>query len=364
MQKITSFICLLAGAQGLLFSLALILSGMHKKKPHLFLGIILAVCSIELLNAAVMPLGYHRQPNAFPFWIFGSYLLIPPSLAIFLELNTAPGYTVSRRHWLLFVPAMIEVLTEVVVFYMRQFTGADIALAQTRVWSFFTEILPLGWTIAVLIRHWVWIQQSTQTDAAPNRSRLVKQYAFLLLFTVLTMLWAADSLLHFQVYPVIEVLLCAALFLLGYIVYFIPTFFETPAVIAAKTSPPAFSQYNDQLEWQRLRQLFEVEKRHRQPRLTLEEVAAELSLPARYVSGLINQQSQTNFTTFVNTYRVKEVIERIRDPRENHKTLLGLALDSGFNSKSSFNQLFKTITGETPSVYLAKQKAGTAVKEL
>jgi AraC-like DNA-binding protein len=49
---------------------------------------------------------------------------------------------------------------------------------------------------------------------------------------------------------------------------------------------------------------------------------------------------------------VKEVIERMANPSEKHKSLLGIALDAGFNSKSSFNQVFKQHTGKTPSEYL------------
>jgi AraC-like DNA-binding protein len=45
-------------------------------------------------------------------------------------------------------------------------------------------------------------------------------------------------------------------------------------------------------------------------------------------------------------------MRKMEDPAEQHKTLLALALESGFNSKSSFNQVFKSLTGQSPSEYL------------
>jgi AraC-like DNA-binding protein len=97
---------------------------------------------------------------------------------------------------------------------------------------------------------------------------------------------------------------------------------------------------------------FVEQKLHRQPKLSLEELAGQLKLPERYVSHLINVYHHGNFHNYVNGWRVKEVIEKINDPAEQHKTLLALALEAGFNSKSSFNQIFKSHTGRTPSEVL------------
>ena len=58
-----------------------------------------------------------------------------------------------------------------------------------------------------------------------------------------------------------------------------------------------------------------------------------------------------NFYDFVNDYRVEEIKQKLADPAQNQYTLNALAFDCGFNSKSTFNELFKKNTGKTPKEY-------------
>jgi AraC-like DNA-binding protein len=94
--------------------------------------------------------------------------------------------------------------------------------------------------------------------------------------------------------------------------------------------------------------------------LTIHDLASQTGIPRHYITQLLNEKHGRNFFTFINEYRVKEVIERFSDPRFNHYTILAIALDSGFNSKTTFNSIFKTQTGLTPSQYREKM---TGIKE-
>jgi AraC-like DNA-binding protein len=64
-----------------------------------------------------------------------------------------------------------------------------------------------------------------------------------------------------------------------------------------------------------------------------------------------------NFYNLVNEYRIKEVKDRLKSDKYKRLTILAIAYDSGFNSKSSFNTIFKEKTGQTPSEYLATLNA-------
>jgi len=86
-------------------------------------------------------------------------------------------------------------------------------------------------------------------------------------------------------------------------------------------------------------------------KLSLKEVAEYLNISVNHLSQVINEQLGKNFFDFVNGYRVEEVKRRFADSDNEQYTLLALAYDSGFNSKSSFNSIFKKITGLTPSQY-------------
>jgi len=98
----------------------------------------------------------------------------------------------------------------------------------------------------------------------------------------------------------------------------------------------------------------ETEKPYLEPKLTLSSLADELEISANHLSQVINQYEEKNFFDFVNSYRVEEYKERATDPAYQNFSILAIALDSGFNSKSSFNQVFKKFTGKTPSQYLSE----------
>jgi AraC-like DNA-binding protein len=104
--------------------------------------------------------------------------------------------------------------------------------------------------------------------------------------------------------------------------------------------------YHDQL----LR-LMEEEKLHRDSKLSLKHLAIRMSISENNLSQLINERLNKNFYDFVNEYRVSDVKKMIENPKFAHYSLLGMAMECGFNSKSSFNSIFKQQTGMTPSEF-------------
>ena len=100
--------------------------------------------------------------------------------------------------------------------------------------------------------------------------------------------------------------------------------------------------------------LMQKEKPYLEPKLSLGQLAEMLGVAANKLSQVINQYEEKNFYDFVNGYRVQEFIVRAQSESNKNLNLLGIAYGSGFNSKSSFNQVFKKIMGETPSAYLKR----------
>jgi AraC-like DNA-binding protein len=85
--------------------------------------------------------------------------------------------------------------------------------------------------------------------------------------------------------------------------------------------------------------------------LSITELSSRLGVHANYLSQIINQKEKKNFYDFVNTYRFEEFKRLIAQQKNQQYTLLSLAFDCGFSSKSSFNRYFKKATGQTPSAY-------------
>ncbi len=87
------------------------------------------------------------------------------------------------------------------------------------------------------------------------------------------------------------------------------------------------------------------------PELTLSQLAGDLGISSHFLSQVINEKFGLNFFDFINSYRVEEFKERTADPKYSNFSLLGIALECGFNSKSAFNRIFKQKTGLTPSQF-------------
>jgi AraC-like DNA-binding protein len=74
-------------------------------------------------------------------------------------------------------------------------------------------------------------------------------------------------------------------------------------------------------------------------------------LSTHHLSQLLNQQLHITFYDYINQYRLEEVKQALWDPQEDHLTILALAFEAWFKSKSVFNEAFKKYTGITPSAY-------------
>ena len=95
----------------------------------------------------------------------------------------------------------------------------------------------------------------------------------------------------------------------------------------------------------------ETEKPYLTPALTLEKLAGQLRIQPRLLSNIINRHFDCNFFEFINSYRVEEAKRMLADNNHADKTMLDIMLDVGFNSKATFNTLFKKKVGMTPSEY-------------
>lgn len=100
---------------------------------------------------------------------------------------------------------------------------------------------------------------------------------------------------------------------------------------------------------EKLTSLMEDEKVYLKSDLSLNHLAESLAISERDVSLVINRHTNQNFASFVNKYRIDEAKKKL-DSNGSEK-ILAIALDVGFNNLTSFNQAFKTITGQTPSEF-------------
>jgi len=101
----------------------------------------------------------------------------------------------------------------------------------------------------------------------------------------------------------------------------------------------------------KLYRAMEEEKVYLRPQLSMQELANKIGVPSYLLSHVLKIYFATNFSDFVNRYRVQAVVEKLQNPYYNRFNIVVLAYESGFNSKATFHRVFKDLTGKTPIEY-------------
>lgn len=127
---------------------------------------------------------------------------------------------------------------------------------------------------------------------------------------------------------------------------------EIPYSSKRKYKKPSLKAEESEEYYIRLQQYIAKEKPFLQASLTLRELAEMIDVHPNSLSELLNERMGVNFSAYINHYRVERFKEIAKLPENAHLSLLGLAYECGFNSKTVFNTFFKKETGMTPKQYL------------
>ena len=95
---------------------------------------------------------------------------------------------------------------------------------------------------------------------------------------------------------------------------------------------------------------------YRDPEISLTGLSEEIGLPVNLVSYAINNAFQKNFRKLINDYRIEDVKAKMSNPKFQHLSILGIALECGFNSEASFYRVFKKTTGKSPKEFIEDTK--------
>jgi len=111
----------------------------------------------------------------------------------------------------------------------------------------------------------------------------------------------------------------------------------------------------------RMEEAMQSKKLYLEPEFTLPMLAEAVQAPSYHLSQVLSERIQKNFYEYINAYRVEEAKRMLLDPTKKHYTVLAIAYDSGFNSKTTFNKVFKRFTGQTPTEFVASQTTAGAI---
>ncbi len=181
---------------------------------------------------------------------------------------------------------------------------------------------------------------------------------YLLLYLVLVGVLTFANSFQIQIDYTMLFITSFSLYSIGYVAISHPEIFKGTKEIEATESfenniaPPKNGNKFPELK-EKLLNYMETNKPYLKSDLKLSELADSLSVPYYQLSQLINKEFSVNFYDFINKYRVEEAKKLLIEDARNYK-ILAIAFEVGFNSKATFNRVFKNVTDLTPSEFKEK----------
>ena len=347
-------------AQGLFAALILSTSKVNKVANR-FLSLLLLSFSLWLIDSFYKVAEVYQQDPEFYFQPIFYSLAFGPLIFFYVKSITNSSFQFSKKDWIHFVP----VLLQAGLYWFLTFQSYPYKL-----WFWETIHFPityglefnltlismaiyLGFSIRLLVRYQKWLENQFSEFSKIHLNWLK---ILLTIMLVLCVFWSVDLILRYlfdiyHVYNFSEISLGFVVLLLAYGGIRQSNISQVNFEIKEKKSNAVVEELDVNL-LEKIKARMTKEKDYLNPTLSLKEFSQNLNTPSRTISKHINQGLGISFVDFVNQYRVEELKAKIDSGQLEQFTLLSLALESGFNSKSSFNRIFKKLTKMSPSEYV------------
>ena len=361
-------IILMALLHGLLLAAILLCNKTLKSKSNKYLVIsILGVCiilSYELIY-------WLELENSIPLWVLYLPLYlrttIPVGIFYFVIFLLNPKHKLSGFEKLGFAFITIEILLALVQIPLdisassiEQTENNEFTIA---ILSWFLNIiasvilLPLALKRVNRYQKFLYDNYST-TD----RKSLRWLQIFLIVLLIVTFI-SMVSFIQFVIgdwtggeltFTILTLCLMMMLFWIGYFLILQYKWFEIAPLKSESKEQVSTSHKlssNTQHYYKQLIRLLKDENVYEDVSLTLDSLAEQLQISSGYLSQIIKENEKKNFFEFINSYRIASVKQKLLHKDYDNYTIMGVAMESGFSSKSTFNAVFKKITSETPSAF-------------
>jgi len=340
--------------------------GKVNRSANRFLAVALAVVALWIARVLAIDIRLEKYLAHWD-WLPMQFLLALGPLIYFYVLKiTRPDYKFRLKDLLHFSPLLLEIgvlMTEIIE---SNQTGRS--TYNTASFQHLNPVLQLLIFISLI----VYLYKSYQLienfyrrlrPVMMDRSRLEFRWLRRLLVAtavlwVLWMVYAAIDFLGYSNQPGIHSYYPVYIFFAAIMIWTAAAAFLKPQaallVQPATVKAPLSNELKQKGTW--LKRMMVDNRYHQDPDLSLNSLAEKLNLGPHELSRIINTAVKKSFNDFINEYRIIDVISKMQDPAYDHITLLGIAYDSGFNSKSAFHRVFKARTGKSPAEYKTQLK--------
>ncbi len=393
--SLKSSILLIFFLHGIVFSTLLLIKGLQtKNKSSLWLSLYTILCSLYIAPFMLGYAGwYSQQPyrNILFYIPFQQLFLIPPVLYFYFKTLLDKSFQFSIKEHIHFIPATIYLVYSIVIFITdkvilnKDYFYAD---GEDKDFSSWYQIAGLFSLIYYLIQslktyyQYKTITYNVLSFADSIMFKWAKRFliAFLILISIRVLFFIVnpewDEFGRKFWYYVCFSILFYYMSISGYTnsILSLTSFKDSPVnsdkaikfelANNIETADPLTSSNNQKLEeneipdldtWKgKIENLMVVDKMYENPELVISDLGNLLGTHSKKISQVINQGFNMNFNDFVNHHRITAVLQKIEKGEHSVQTLLSLAYECGFNSKSTFNRAFKRATSLNPREYIEK----------
>ena len=364
---------------GLLFSLVLLRRGIfHENQSQKWLSFLLFLCAMYIAPYMLGYAGWYSRTATREILFFVPFmqvLVIGPVVYFYVQSLLKPDFQFQNKDWWHFAPGILYLLYSLVIFISDKFIFeefyfyADGRDKDLKTWYQLLGLTSMISYLFVCLRMYLRYKKSIFDVVSFAESVLYRWIQnFLIAFLTLLVL----RIIFFFTNPQWEefgsqfwyFLSFSAVFLYisinGYAHSLTSESFaiqRIPTPIPDYPSSKSVSKKEDIDNWKsKIETLMNTQSIYQNPQLTLTDVAEALGTNSKMISNVINQGFQMNFNDFINYHRIEAIKKKIGNGEHLKSTLLGLAIDCGFNSKATFNRAFKKSTSLTPKDYISQLK--------
>jgi AraC-like DNA-binding protein len=326
-----------------------------------------------------------NRNNGYPFpWLVSisvpSILLVGPTLWLYIKSITTEGFRLKGIYALLLLPFFFVVFLISLSFFIYSHEARILMEQNSSVTSHwvFLVIVPLiglsniGYPLwgLFMVRNYrrklkSYFSETEQIDLSWLRFLL---FSSLVAYAAISGLYAYNAAFQTIDYDTLQVsgYSVASLFVLvmgffgirqGNVFTNLQVKSDMEKALQQPDDPKLPANNKDEAFIRQLLAFMKESKPYLDPGLTLGKLSAQLDTTPEFLSGIINGSLNLNFYDFINHYRTEEFKSLCSNPKNAGYTLISLAFDSGFNSKATFNRVFKKEVGLTPGEYFRKVSA-------
>ncbi len=361
--NVFNLLILVGAVHGLFLSGLLLATRKANKTSRVLLAMVLIFYTLPVLRVTLFDMGL-AMAYQWPFFYIELLYGLGPSLYLYVRTLTQAQARFKAVDLLHYIPVLLELIYYYSPWYLndneylivKPQNAYDVLWLVQQFGAIFSVLIYIGLSIKILLAYASWVKDHYSDTHQKNLDWLQKP---VMLYSLFFMLWFslraydvifyADQMDMTMYYPLLLLLSCTTYWIgtKGYL--WTQMVSKEPHVSVEPKQPLVTDQQQDQVVFNRLKEYMLSAKPYLTNDLSLSDLAEQVAAKPRTLSRVINQQAGMNFYDYINQYRLQEFKHRLSiEPKHR---ILDLAYVCGFNSKSTFNHLFKKHTGVTPSEF-------------